>query len=39
MTKWMGAAFASAITAVPDIGVEDPRINALFAYSKALGHG
>ena len=39
MTKWMGTAFASAITAVPDIGIEDPRIATLFAYSKALGNG
>lgn len=39
MTKQMGATFASAITAVPDIGVDDPRIATLFAYSKALGNG
>ena len=39
MTKLMGTAFASAITAVADIGVDDPRITALFSCSKALGNG
>ena len=39
MTRRKGAAFASAITAVADIGVDDPRIAGLFAYSKALGNG